>query len=122
MPEPRSIHSTPRTKTFARRLRRASTEAEKTLWGILRDRRFVDHKFRRQVPIGPYIVDFVCFEARLIVELDGSQHAENARDRLRDDWLARDGYRVLRLWNNDLTDNRDGVLTAVWHALEEPRT
>ncbi|MBK8083523.1 MAG: endonuclease domain-containing protein [Devosia sp.] len=122
LPEPCSIHSTPRTKTFARRLRRASTEAEKTLWGILRDRRFVDHKFRRQVPIGPYIVDFVCFEARLIVELDGSQHAENARDRLRDDWLARDGYRVLRVWKNDLTDNRDGVLTAIWHALEEPRT
>ncbi len=92
------------------------------MWQVLRDRRFIEHKFRRQVPVGPYIADFACHSARLIVELDGSQHAESAYDAIRDAELARHGYRVLRVWNDDLTDNRDGVLTAIWHALEESRT
>ena len=87
------------------------------MWRLLRDRRFADHKFRRQVPIGPYVVDFVCFPARLIIELDGSQHAESPRDRVRDRWLGDDGYRVLRIWNNEVMLNRSGVLEAIWSAL-----
>ncbi|WP_374625153.1 endonuclease domain-containing protein [Devosia sp.] len=101
-------------------MRAAATEAEATLWGIVRDRRLADFKFRRQVPMGRYIVDLYCPAARLIIELDGSQHAEGDYDTVRDAWLRAQGYRVLRLWNNDLTDNRDGVLTAIWHALQPP--
>ena len=88
------------------------------MWGILRDRRFDGAKFRRQVPIGPHIADFVCFEARLIVELDGSQHAESARDAVRDKWLADDGYRVLRVWNNDVVLRRQAVLEAIWREVQ----
>jgi very-short-patch-repair endonuclease len=87
------------------------------LWGVLRDRRFTDYKFRRQVPIGPFIVDFACFDARLVIELDGSQHAEDPTDARRDAELARRGFRVLRVWNNELTENRDGVLHAIWAVL-----
>jgi len=112
------VESSPRTRTFARTLRRRQTEAERRMWLLLRDRRFDGVKFRRQVPIGPYIADFVCFEARLIVELDGSQHAESARDAIRDKWLQDDGYRILRFWNGDLFLHRDGVLEIVWHHLQ----
>lgn len=73
------------------------TEAEKRLWGELRQRRLQGQTFRRQQPLGPYIVDFVCLAKRLIVELDGGQHARDfERDRLRDDWLSKQGYTVLR--------------------------
>lgn len=78
---------------------------------------FVDFKFRRQVPIGRYIVDFACLDARLVVELDGGQHAESRRDEVRDAWLASQNYRILRIWNNQLTHTRASVLDAVWHAL-----
>jgi adenine-specific DNA-methyltransferase len=88
------------------------------MWSILRDRRFEGVKFRRQVPIGPYIVDFASFEARLIVELDGSQHAESRYDAIRDKWLSDDGYRVLRFWNSDLTLHRNGVLETIWHHVQ----
>jgi very-short-patch-repair endonuclease len=100
-------------------LRRNATEAEQTLWRLLRDRRLADFKFRRQVPIGRYIADFVCYAAKLVVELDGSQHAENERDVARDDELRRHGFRVLRVWNSDLTSNRNGVLDAIWAALHD---
>jgi very-short-patch-repair endonuclease len=106
---------------LAKSLRGRSTEAEKQLWALLRDRRFAGYKFRRQVPIGPYIADFACLDARLIVELDGGQHADSQRDVVRDQWLVDDGYRVLRFWNVELATNRDGVLEAVWVALQEPR-
>jgi len=109
-----------RLRGFARHLRREGTEAEKTLWRLLRDRRFADHKFRRQVPIEGYIVDFMCYAARLIVELDGSQHADSARDAERDAALMAQGFRILRIWNNELTDNLQGVLGAVWSALVAP--
>ena len=88
------------------------------LWELLRNRRFVGHKFRRQVPVGIYIADFACHVARLIVELDGSQHVESVHDERRDAVLRQHGYRILRVWNSDLTDNRDGVLEAIWHALQ----
>jgi very-short-patch-repair endonuclease len=102
-------------------MRHEPTEAERKLWGLLRDRRLAEHKFRRQVPIGPFIVDFFCPERKLVVELDGSQHADDPTDRRRDRWLNQQGYRVLRIWNNDLSHNRIGVLDSIWHALEEQR-
>jgi very-short-patch-repair endonuclease len=76
--------------------------------------------FRRQVPIGPYVADFACMAARLVIEVDGSQHGETAaeaRDEMRTQWLEREGYRVLRFWNNELTENMQGVLEAVHAAL-----
>jgi adenine-specific DNA-methyltransferase len=86
---------------------------------LLRDRRLNGAKFRRQVPIGNYIVDFVCQEAKLVVELDGGQHADQvAYDTARTEWLVSVGYRVLRFWNTDLTENEEGVLTAIYNELE----
>lgn len=97
----------------ARRLRREMTAAERILWYQLRDRRLCGLKFRRQVPVGPYIADFLCPERRLIVEADGGGHGDSATDALRDAWLARHGFIVLRLWNSDILDNLPGVLTRI---------
>jgi very-short-patch-repair endonuclease len=102
----------------ARRLRRDATDAEMRLWLKLRDRRLAGFKFSRQQSIGPYIVDFVCRDRKLVVEVDGGQHADNVRDRIRDDNLAAEGYRVLRFWNNDVLSNTEGVLTAIQNELE----
>ena len=102
----------------ARRLRRDSTSAELRLWNRIHSRAIDGHKFVRQEPIGPYIVDFVCREKRLIVELDGGQHAESVRDRTRDQWLAQHNYRVLRFWNNDVMSSMDGVLETIATALQ----
>ena len=86
--------------TFARALRTSSSDAETRLWWHLRDRRLGGAKFRRQLPIGPYVADFVCVEAMLVVELDGGQHAEQLeRDQVRTSFLERQGYRVVRFWN-----------------------
>ena len=104
--------------TRARRLRRDSTDAETRLWFKLRDRRLAGFKFARQHPIGPYVVDFVCRERKLVVEVDGGQHADNVRDRIRDENLAADGYRVLRFWNTDVLSNMDGVLVTILAKLE----
>ena len=103
--------------TFARRLRRDQTDVERTLWNALRNRRLGKFKFRRQQPIGSYIVDFLCCEARLVVELDGDQHAlpENLeKDRMRTAFLEASGYRVLRFWNLDLIENFDGVIDRIF--------
>jgi len=100
-------------------MRYEPTEAERKLWGILRDRRLASYKFRRQVPMGRYIVDFYCSSAGLVVELDGSQHAENSHDVERDAWLCAQGYRVLRIWNNQLNGDRNSILDAIWYALQE---
>jgi very-short-patch-repair endonuclease len=113
----RSVASPPKLKKFAKTLRRRQTDPERMLWGLLRDRRFVGFKFRRQVPVGPYVADFLCYDCRLIVELDGSQHGESARDEVRDRWLANDGYRVLRIWNGELVTQRTAVMDAIWYAL-----
>jgi very-short-patch-repair endonuclease len=93
------------------------TDAERKLWFALRDRRFANFKFRRQVPMGRYIADFICFDARIVIEVDGGQHAESASDRLRDQWFVANGYRVLRFWNNDVLRNPEGVLTVLLEAL-----
>ena len=99
---------------FARQLRKESTDAEHKLWYLLRDRRFQGRKFRRQVPVGPFIADFVCVEERLIVELDGGQHTEHEeRDQARTRYLEAAGYRVVRFWNNEVLGDIDGVLTAL---------
>jgi very-short-patch-repair endonuclease len=103
--------------TRARSLRRNSTDAERAMWRILRNRQLAGFKFRRQQPLGAFIVDFVCFSHRLIIEIDGGQHAENATDERRTAWLERQGFRVLRFWNNDVLANGDGVYLAVLEAL-----
>ena len=100
-------------------MRREPTEAEARLWSLLRNRRFVNYKFRRQLPLGPYIVDFICLDARLIIEADGAQHAESAYDTVRDTYLAAQGFRILRLWNHDILARSEATLDAVWAALHE---
>jgi very-short-patch-repair endonuclease len=101
----------------ARSLRSEMTEAEKRLWYWLRAHRFRGVAFRRQTPIGQYIVDFVSHERRLIIEIDGGQHNENKADALRDQWLRSKGYRVLRFWNSEILKNRDGVLERISDAI-----
>jgi very-short-patch-repair endonuclease len=93
------------------------TDAEHVLWRLLRDRRLEGWRFRRQEPLGGYIVDFICFEARLVIEVDGGQHAESERDKKRDTDLQARGFSVLRLWNNDVLSNRDGVHRTITEAL-----
>jgi very-short-patch-repair endonuclease len=89
------------------------------LWRQLRNRRLNGWKFRRQHPVGPYIVDFVCPAAGLVIEVDGGQHAkQRAHDRVRTEHLNAAGYRVLRFWNNAVSDNLDGVLTRISQAIE----
>ena len=106
-------------KAFVRHLRKNMTEAEGKLWSALRDRRFEGFKFRRQVPIGRYIVDFVNFEKRLIIEVDGGQHSESAYDAVRDAWLKSQGFRILRFWNVDIHQALDGSLLAILDALNQ---
>lgn len=101
----------------ARTLRSRLTSAERKLWYALRDRRFESFKFRRQVPMGRFIADFVCFEARLIVEVDGGQHADSPRDQYRDRWFTANRFRVLHFWNNEVLSNLEGVMTVLAEAL-----
>jgi very-short-patch-repair endonuclease len=93
------------------------TGAERKLWFALRDRRFANFKFRRQVPIGPFVADFLCYSARVVIEVDGGQHAVSSRDQRRDRWFADNGFLVLRFWNNEVLSNPEGVLTAVLDTL-----
>jgi very-short-patch-repair endonuclease len=111
------------TRALARTQRRAPTRAEDILWRALRARRFDGHKFRRQMPLGPYVADFVCLEARLIVELDGAPHdddpAQQAHDARRTAWLASQGFRVLRFSNELLLGGSgDLVLDAIRQAVD----
>ena len=99
-------------RDFARHLRSSMTDAEQALWRRLR-RRQAGCRFRRQVPIGPFIADFACIERRLVIELDGGQHQASRTDPRRDAWLRRRGYRVLRFWNTDVLQNMEGVLAVV---------
>jgi very-short-patch-repair endonuclease len=107
--EPHHRNTAKTNRGHARRMRRAPTDAEQKLWFLLRSRRLAHLKFRRQTPIGKY-VDFVCHESRLIVEADGGQHAESTTDPERDRWLDSIGYRVIRVWNNDVLTKPDGVI------------
>ena len=100
----------------ARDLRRNMTDAERALWHRIRHKQLEIHRFRRQVPIGPYIVDFACLESHLIVEVDGGQHGTDA-DSARDEWLLARGYRVVRFWNNEVLENIDGVLARLVEVL-----
>jgi very-short-patch-repair endonuclease len=101
-------------------MRSNPTDAERALWQIVRAKRLAAYKFKRQVPIERYIVDFVCLRKRLIVEADGSQHADSAYDAARDAWLKAQGFRILRFWNNDILTNPEGIATAVLAALNNP--
>jgi very-short-patch-repair endonuclease len=103
---------------FAKALRTNQTDAELKIWQILRAGRLMGYKFKRQVPIADFIVDFVCFEQKIIVEIDGGQHAQNSEDVLRDAKLIKMGFRVLRFWNNDVMNNLDGVLTVILERLQ----
>ena len=104
-------------RDFAKTLRQTMTDAEQRLWKQLRAHRMDGQKFRRQQPIGPYVVDFVHFGARLIVEADGGQHADSPHDMARDAWLRGQGFTVLRFWNDDILLHTDGVLESIWAAL-----
>ncbi len=107
---------------FARDSRHRQTDAERNLWMRLRDRQLGQVKFRRQYPIGPYIVDFCCIKSRLIVELDGGHHADTVEaDEQRTDYLKRQGFRVVRFWDNDVLNNMDGVLEAILEQLQSPQ-
>ena len=109
-------------KSRARTLRKSLTDVENKLWSQLRGRQVSGVKFRRQHPIGPFIVDFCCVERGLVVELDGSQHAErNAADERRTRLIERSGYRVLRFWDSEVLINLYGVLERISEALEDPR-
>jgi very-short-patch-repair endonuclease len=109
------------TLSLARRLRSHQTDAEIRLWYLLRSRRFCANKFRRQHPIGPFIVDFVCIAQRLIIEVDGGQHQDQAAaDRARDLHLRTKGFRVLRFWNNDVLTDTQAVLERIAESLRAP--
>ena len=101
----------------ARKLRLDSTDAELRLRNRLRSRAIDGHKFVRQEPIGPYVVDFVCREQRLVIEVDGGQHAGSERDQIRDRWPREHNYRILRFWNNVVLSNTTGVLETIASAL-----
>ena len=101
----------------AKQMRRNPTDIEHRLWQILRARRLGGWKFRRQVCVGTYIVDFVCHAAKLIVEVDGGHHCVE-RDGGRDLWLESQGFHILRFWNNDIFENEEGVLSAILLRLE----
>ncbi len=104
-------------RSLAKQLRSNMTNAEGRLWYFLRAHRFMNLKFKRQAPIGPYVADFVGFDCKLIVEIDGGQHADSVADRHRDDWLRREGYTVLRFWNDDVLKRTEAVLEVLANAL-----
>ena len=103
--------------SLARKLRTSGTDAEIRLWSRLRRRQLDGFRFRRQQPMGRYVVDFFCPEAKLIIEVDGGQHGESATDEHRTRWLEAHGYRVIRFWNNDVLANTEGVLLTILEAL-----
>ncbi len=120
--EPQAPHHRPvakRIRKFATTMRREPTDAEAAMWRLLRDRRLSTSKFRRQVPFRNYILDFVCFEQQLIVEIDGSQHADSARDAARDAALMAEGFRIARYWNNDVLQRPKSVLEDILSKLAE---
>jgi very-short-patch-repair endonuclease len=105
-----------RASPIARRLRRDMTEAERKLWEEVRDRRMLGWKFRRQDEIKPYFVDFICIEAKLVIEVDGGQHNPEV-DAARTAFLESKGLRVIRFWNNEVLENLDGVLVKIAESL-----
>lgn len=105
------------TVTRARELRKNATDAEKRMWGALREK-IPGAKFRRQVPIGPYYADFLSFSAKLVIEIDGGQHGEaQDYDARRTAFIEAQGYRVIRFWNNDVLENIEGVIAVILESL-----
>ncbi len=105
---------------IAKRLRKYSTDTERHLWRRLRDRQIEGFKFRRQQPVGRYVVDFVNLEKKLIIELDGGQHAVGPGDKVRDEWLRAEGYKVVRFWDNQVLSDLEGVLETIRNFLLTP--
>ncbi|TAH34019.1 MAG: endonuclease domain-containing protein [Alphaproteobacteria bacterium] len=106
---------------FAKAMRNDPTDAEYRLWYHLSNRQLLNHKFRRQHPIPPYIVDFCCIEKKIIIELDGGQHAEDGHaiyDKKRDEFLKNAGYDVIRFWNQEVMKNIDSVIETILYKLE----
>jgi very-short-patch-repair endonuclease len=108
-----------RLRSNAGNLRRAATDAESVMWQILRGRRFAGFKFRRQVPFQNFILDFVCFEKGLVIEVDGSQHANSSRDEARDALLASEGFETLRYWNNAVLGSPRLIQEDIWNRLKD---
>jgi very-short-patch-repair endonuclease len=109
-----------RSTTLLKDLRQRQTDAEGQLWYFLRDRQLEGFKFRRQHRIGRYIVDMVCLEKKVILEIDGGQHNEElnqVKDKIRTDWLEKEGYQVLRFWDNDVFTNTEGILEVIRQVL-----
>src|SRR6202163_2435326 len=117
-----TLHRPPakRIRSFAKKMRSEPTDAEAAMWRLLRHRRLALFKFRRQVPLQGFILDFVCFEKRMIIEIDGSQHASSERDAARDAVLAAEGFRIVRYWNNDVLQQPSAVLEDFFAKLGEP--
>jgi very-short-patch-repair endonuclease len=119
---PQTPHHRPtakRIRKFAKKMRREPTDAEAAIWRLLRDRRLSLFKFRRQVPFQSFILDFVCFEKLLIIEIDGSQHASPGRDSAREEVLMAEGFRIARYWNNDVLLQPSAVLEDILAKLAE---
>ena len=114
-----SFGPSPSLTRLARELRRNSTDAERRLWATLRSRALTGYKFRRQVRIGPFVADFACTKYLVIVEADGGQHADNKNDARRTVWLEGRGWRVLRVWDNDILTNLEGIRAAILEVLHE---
>jgi len=115
-------HRAPMKRRAERILRKNPSAAERTMWRHLRGRQLAKLRFRRQQPIGPYVVDFYCSAAKLIVELGGGQHGERGAriyDHARTAWFRARGYRVFRIWNTDFFENPEGTLDAIYRAIEE---
>jgi adenine-specific DNA-methyltransferase len=111
------------TKTHARAMRKNPTDAERVLWKALRFRQAGGHKFRRQMAMGPYILDFVCLEKKLVVEVDGGQHLEQSvvkHDAERAQWLQAQGFRLLRFWNDEVLKETEAVMQRIWSELNAP--
>jgi len=104
---------------LAKKLRKSSTDAERLLWSRLRSKQIEGLKFRRQQPIGNHIVDFVCFEKKVIIEADGGQHSTEV-DAERDRWLEEQGFKILRFWNNDILKNINGVSEVIRKTCSSP--
>ena len=121
MPQaPHHRSTTKRIRDFAKAMRREPTDAEARMWILLRDRRLANFKFRRQVPFRNFILDFVCFDRRLVIEIDGSQHASSQRDAARDAILTTAGFRIARYWNNNVLQQPAAALEDLLAKLSEP--
>jgi very-short-patch-repair endonuclease len=119
-PTPHHRPTAKRIRNFAKKMRRDPTDAEAAMWRLLRDRRLAFFKFRRQVPFQNFILDFVCFEKRIVIEIDGSQHADSDRDAAREAVLIAEGFRIARYWNNDVLQQPSAILEDILAKLAEP--